>query len=250
MKLIVLQLLKLIKFPLRHFRSQTEISLNYAQERFCPVCEKSARHFRRFGWMLRQDAQCYHCGALERHRLSWLFITKRTNLLDENPKKMLHVAPEPCFKSKFRQHLGDNYLTADLFDSSTQVKMDITNIDYPDQYFNVIYCSHVLEHVLDDRKAMGEFYRTLKSDGWAILLVPITTEETLENSSITSPIGRWLVFDQIDHVRKYGLDYVDRLREVGFNVEIIKADDLVPNDEAIRMGLTCASGEIYYCTKN
>ena len=96
---------------------------------------------------------------------------------------------------------------------------------------------------------MQEFYRTLKCNGWAILLVPITADKTLEDSTISDPEERLKVFGQNDHVRRYGPDYADRLREVGFIVEIFKVDDLVLNDEAARMGLTSASGEIYYCTK-
>jgi ubiquinone/menaquinone biosynthesis C-methylase UbiE len=129
------------------------------------------------------------------------------------------------------------------------VKMDITNINYPDQYFDVIFCNHVLEHVQDDRKAMREFYRTLKSNGWAILTVPISTEVTFEDPTIVEPAERLRVFGQKDHVRRYGRDFVDRLRDAGFNVEITNYDELVPTNEMFRMGLTPLGGEIYCCTK-
>jgi ubiquinone/menaquinone biosynthesis C-methylase UbiE len=127
--------------------------------------------------------------------------------------------------------------------------MDITDIQYEDQSFDVIYCSHVLEHVQNDKKALRELFRVLKNDGWAILLVPITSETTVEDPSIVDPIERLRAFGQEDHVRKYGRDYVDRLREAGFTVEITKVDDLVCADEVVRMGLTPASGEVYHCTK-
>ncbi len=162
---------------------------------------------------------------------------------------MLHVAPEVCLEPKFREYLGNNYLTADLYNPNAMVKMDITDIQYPDQSFDCIYCSHVLEHVQDDKRAMREFFLVLKNDGWAILLVPITSEQTIEDPSITDPEERLKVFGQQDHVRRYGLDYIDRLREAGFRVEITKVCDFVDDKEAIEMGLTPASGEIYYCTK-
>jgi ubiquinone/menaquinone biosynthesis C-methylase UbiE len=127
--------------------------------------------------------------------------------------------------------------------------MDVTDIKYPDESFDVVYCSHVLEHVQEDKKAMREFYRILKRDGWAILLVPITAEETFEDPSIIESQERLKAFGQEDHVRRYGPDYVSRLREAGFRVEVTKVHDLVQQDEAIRMGLTPASGEIYFCTK-
>lgn len=246
MRKIASMLPERVKDPLRRVRDVARSVPYYGKERFCPLCEKSSRRFRQFGIVPRENAQCFHCGALERHRLLWLFVSTRTDLFDGTAKKMLHVAPEPCIESRLKQHLGDNYLTADLFNARAMVKMDITNIEYPDQSFDVIYCSHVLEHVQDDRKAMREFCRVLKSDGWAVLIVPITAEETFENRSIVEPEERLKVFGQADHVRRYGPDYVDRLREAGFSVEVTKVSDLVQKDEAIRMGLT---GQIYYCTK-
>jgi len=148
-----------------------------------------------------------------------------------------------------KERLGSNYLTADLFNPRAMVKMDICDIQYPDSSFDVIYCSHVLEHVLDDKRAMREFYRVLKTNRWAIINVPITSKKTFEDSTIVDPKERLKAFGQEDHVRRYGPDYVERLRDSGFTVEIIKVGDLATDDEAVRMGLTQASGEIYYCTK-
>jgi len=129
------------------------------------------------------------------------------------------------------------------------VKMDVTNIQFPNESFDVIYCSHVLEHIPDDRRAMREFCRVLKSDGWAILLVPVTSDQTFEDPSIVDPKERLKAFGQEDHVRRYGPDYIDRLSDAGFNVEMTKVSDLADSTEAVRMGLTPVSGDIYYCTK-
>ncbi|GJQ47891.1 MAG: type 11 methyltransferase [Candidatus Kuenenia stuttgartiensis] len=202
----------------------------YGEGRLCPVCGKSSRRFAKFGIVPREEAQCVHCGALERHRLLWLFVSEKTDLFNGKSKKMLHVAPEQCFESRFRDLLGDNYLTADLFNRCARIKMDITNIQYPDQSFDVIYCSHVLEHVDDDKQAMREFFRVLKNSGWAILLVPVTSEKTYEDPSIIEPAKRLKAFGQEDHVRRYGSDYVDRLREAGFIVKVTNVSDLVNGD--------------------
>jgi ubiquinone/menaquinone biosynthesis C-methylase UbiE len=126
---------------------------------------------------------------------------------------MLHVAPEPCFERRFRERLGKSYITGDLFDPGAMVKMDITDIKYPDQSFDVIYCSHVLEHVQDDRRAMREFHRVLKRAGWAILLVPVTAEVTFEDPAIIEPRERLEAFGQEDHVRRYGSDYLDSMTQ-------------------------------------
>ena len=242
--------LRQLKKPLRQLKHRVTELPYYGTARLCPVCGASARLFRQHGIIRRDDARCQHCGALERHRLLWQYITTQTNLFDGKPKKMLHVAPEGCFESRFREQLGDNYLTADLLNPRAMVKMDITDIQYPDQSFDVIYCSHVLEHVLDDRRAMREFYRVLNDKGWAILLVPIMeTDTTYEDPSIVDPEERLKAFGQSDHVRSYGPDYADRLREAGFIVKVTRPADLVSPNDVIKMGLTPASGEIYFCTK-
>lgn len=217
--------------------------------RFCPVCDKWSWRFRWFGIVPRKDAKCAHCGALERHRLLWLFVSKKTDLFNGTPKKMLHIAPERCLETRFKQQLGDNYLSADLSDPGAMIKMDITDIQYPDQSFAVIYCSHVLEHVPDDRRAIMEFFRVLKNTGWAILLVPISGEKTLEDPTVITPAERLKTFGQADHVRRYGEDYVERLREAGFTVQITGHGDLVNHDQAVTMGLL-TTDKIYYCTKD
>jgi ubiquinone/menaquinone biosynthesis C-methylase UbiE len=130
------------------------------------------------------------------------------------------------------------------------VKMDITNITYDSDSFDIVYCSHVLEHVTNERTALSEIHRVLKSTGWSIILVPITCEETFENQNITDPAFRKEFFGQEDHVRKYGRDFSKRLENAHFYVEQVKASDFLNAQEILRMGITEAAGEIYYCKKN
>jgi len=216
--------------------------------RWCPVCGWSSRRFRPGGTVARQDAKCPRCGALERHRFIWLYLAQRTDLFDGRPKRVLHVAPEQCFERRLKDRLGAGYLTADLRDPHVMERMDITGIRYPDESFDVIYCSHVLEHVPDDRRAMREFHRVLKPSGWAILLVPITLDRTFEDPTIVRPADRLRVFGQKDHVRRYGPDYVDRLQNAGFKVQVTRVSDMIAADEAARMGIS-RTGAIYHCTK-
>ena len=211
------------------------------------MCEKSSGRFATDGTVTRLDARCPWCDAFERHRLLWLYLQRCTDLFDGASRKMLHVAPEPCFQPSLRQALGDGYLTADLSDPGAMVKMDVTDIQYPDDSFDVVLCSHVLEHVPDDRRAMRELRRVLKPSGWAILLVPITADETFEDLGVVDPMERYRLFGQDDHVRRYGPDYRDRLSDAGFSVEEV-ATDFVTETERVRMGLTAAAGEIFRCT--
>ena len=238
-----------IKQPLRHLRNLATRIPYWGDGRYCPVCSRPSRSFAKYGVVPRADAQCVWCGSLERHRLTWLYFRRMTDLFDGRPKTMLHVAPEPCFEGRLRDHLGDGYLTADLNDPQAMVRMDITNIQYRDESFDVVYCSHVLEHVPDDRRAMRELRRVLKTDGWAILLVPISVAETDEDALVIDPGERRRRFGQEDHVRSYGPDYALRLQDTGFNIRRTTASDLSSADEAIRMGLTRESGDIFYCTR-
>ena len=250
MRVLVSKLPEWAKSPLRHTRNVLKALPYYGTGRYCPVCDKTSNRFRAFGVVTaREDAQCPHCGALERHRLVWLFLNNNTDLFDGQSKKMLHVAPEPCFEKQLKRDLGRDYLTADLFNPRAMVTMDICNINYPDNSFDSIYCSHVLEHVADDKQAIREFFRVLKTNCWAILNVPIMSKATFEDPSIIDPEARLEAFGQSDHVRRYGLDYADRLRDAGFTVQVIKVADLASRGDAVTMGLTPASGEIYYCIK-
>jgi SAM-dependent methyltransferase len=216
--------------------------------RHCPVCGRDSKKFGSFGTPPRDDAQCMYCGALERHRFIWLYFCRFTDLFTRNGK-ILHVAPELCLGSSLQKRLRGNYFSADLMSPRAMIKMDITDIQFPDAFFDVIYCSHVLEHVLDDKKALREFFRVLKPDGWAILLVPIFGEKTIEDTRVTEPAERLRLFGQEDHVRIYGRDYIDRLREAGFTVKIESAPDLFSLDDIHYMGLTVSCGDIYFCSK-
>lgn len=216
--------------------------------RYCPLCERSVRTFLTFGDPPRRDVRCPICGSFERHRLDWLFLTRNTNLLDGTPKRLLHIAPERCVARMFRQVDQLDYLSADLTKRKAMVRMDITDIHYPDNSFSAIYCSHVLEHVPADRKAMSEFFRVLKPGGWALLQVPITDEKTFEDPRVTDPRERKRQFGQWDHVRRCGPDYVDRLRDAGFNAKTVRASDFLDAADAERMRI--GDNElIFFCTK-
>ena len=230
-------------------RRSIYISYTRGSDFFCPICEKSSRKFWNAGVKLIPDLECMWCGSLGRHRLVWLYFVRKTNLFDVKSKKMLHVAPEVCFEKLLRNNIGDSYLTADLNSTRAMVRMDITNIQYPDNSFDVIYCSHVLEHVSNDKQAMNEFYRVLKLGGWAILLVPITSNETFEDPSVVDPTMRLKLFGQEDHVRRYGPDFIKRVEETGFKVLEITGSDFLGNEEITRMGITEEAGTIFYCKK-
>ena len=187
-----------------------------------PIDGKSYRKFLPYGYgKQRPNALSPGTLSLERHRQMWLYLQNETNFFTDK-LKVLHIAPEQEFLRKFKKMKNLDYTSADLFSPIVDVKADILDLPFEDNSFDVIICNHVLEHIVDDRKAMSELYRVMKSGGWGIVQVPMknSLEKTYEDFTITDPKERQKHFGQYDHVRWYGMDYFDRLRSVGFDAEI------------------------------
>ncbi len=198
---------------------QVFAKLNSGKAVTCPVCGQSYKTFLPYGRIARANALCPNCLSLERHRLMWLFLKEETNFFTA-PLRVLHVAPEHCFIERFEALTNLDYITADIESPLAKVKMDVHDIPFPENSFDVVFCNHVLEHVEDDLKACTEFNRVLKPDGWGIIQSPVyPIEKTLEDKTITEPAERERIFGQRDHVRKFGKDYAKRLRKSGLQIE-------------------------------
>ncbi len=215
----------------------------------CPICNYRG-NFKSYRG--RPAAHCNNCGSLERHRLVWLFWQRKTNLFDGQPKKMLHMAPESCFRYRLPKVPGLDYLSGDLNPSSMKAmrKLNLLNLGLASEHFDCIYCSHVLEHIHDDRTAMGELFRVLKPGGWAVLQVPLKLDaNTFRDPKARTPQARKRAHGQHNHVRIYGeLDYGPRLQSVGFNVDPVLMSAELGADLVARYGLSSRE-RVYFCTK-
>lgn len=190
-----------------------------------PIDGKSFRKFLPYGYgKQRENALSPSTLSLERHRLMWLFLRNDTEFFTSKEKiKTLHIAPEQCFLDLFRKQNNLEYITSDLESPIADVKADICNLPFDDNSFDVVFCNHVLEHIMDDTKAMQELYRVLKKGGFGIFQIPqdLSREKTFEDNTITNRRERAEIFGQYDHVRVYGRDYFKKLRSVGFEVDEI-----------------------------
>ena len=197
----------------------------------------------------RENALAPDSMSLERHRLMWLFLKERTNFFNSN-LKFLHIAPEYCFIKIFKNMKNLDYTTGDLISPWADVKMDVHNIPFAENTFDVVICNHVLEHVDDSDVVMKEFYRVMKPGGWGIFQVPIDLESktTKEDKSITDPKERERLYWQSDHLRLFGLDYPDKLRNAGFKVTESNFINQIEKDLVFRYALP-KDEIIYLCEK-
>jgi SAM-dependent methyltransferase len=214
------QLPRPIQRALRGTKREARALLLAGRSVECPICHGS---FRRFA-TIPGDRQilCPRCLSLDRHRRNALFLRRETNIFDAR-LRVLHIAPEPSLRRELERLPNLDYVTADLCGDDVSVEMDVTAIPFPEESFDVILCSHVLEHVVDDRRAMHELRRVLKRDGWALINVPSEPgrAEIYEDDSVIEPGDRLVQYGQEDHVRIYSTGgFVERLREAGFEVEI------------------------------
>ena len=225
--------LKKLKFELKKFVKRR---LNHGDRYSCPICDSHLSSmlahghdspiFKKYsvvGGGYRANAACPVCGCVDRERLIYLYLRECAKI-HEKPLSVLHLAPEPGIERKLERMRNLDYLTADFLEPHVMVKMDITDIQYPDNSFDVIICNHVLEHVPEDVRGMSEMHRVLRPGGWATLQVPISFDlpNTLEDWSLETEEERYQAFGQRDHVRLYGMDYVDRLKQGGFEVDIFE----------------------------
>jgi len=216
--------------------------------KYCPVCSSFIESFSPYN--ARPNALCPECNSFERHRLAYMYFIENTSLFKKSAK-LLHFAPEKCFADKISKFDTIDYLTVDLKSPLAMKKVDIQNMDFEDAHFDAVYCSHVLEHVPDDSKAIGELYRVLKPGGYALIMVPINLKSatTLEDPSINTPEQRTKYYKQFDHVRYYGLDFKDRLSAVGFDVRVEDYASSFDSKYRSMYGLHTTYDLIYFCNK-
>jgi SAM-dependent methyltransferase len=202
----------------------------------CPICNSQMRKFLPFGFSFpvltknnvigggyRLNALCPVCRSDDRERLLYLYLSINTDIFKKRTK-LLHIAPEWALSSILNKQSNIDYLTADINSHKVMIQLDVTDIRFPDATFDAVICNHVLEHIIDDGKAMHELYRILKPGGWGILQVPLSLslEKTYEDISVSTPAEREAEFGQSDHVRIYARDYIERLEKAGFQVNPFK----------------------------
>ncbi len=130
--------------------------------------------------------------------------------------RVLHVAPEPAVRRVIERLGAKSYVSVDLEPGGADVTADVTALPFADGSFDLVICSHVLEHVDDDRAALAELARVVSERGEVLVLAPLSydLETTVEDPSLP-PAERRRRFGQDDHVRLYGRDLIARIEGAG-----------------------------------
>src|SRR5215203_4715122 len=125
----------------------------------CPICEKKLK---KFISLKNGETLCPFCGSLPRHRRLWTLI--KPLLLPG--MCVLDFSPPLCFYIRLKSFDAVKYMTTDYErEFTSDYRLNITEKDLPADSVDLILCYHVLEHVVEDQKAISELYRILKPKG-------------------------------------------------------------------------------------
>jgi SAM-dependent methyltransferase len=195
-----------LRDPAQHFRVR--------RRRDCPCCGYTG-YFVTAKRRGPADFRCPNCSSRPRDRQIALWL--KSNAVELSGKKILHFAPEwPLFR-QLKDEPG--YVGGDIQRRrNANAIVNVTAIDYPDAYFDILICNHVLEHVPDDNLAMRETYRVLRPGGMGIFSVPMSGDAATWEPPPGMSAGE---VDRIcgwDHKRLYGQDFGAKLASVGYTV--------------------------------
>lgn len=197
-----------------------------------PVLEK----YDVIGGKRRENSKCPICGSNDRERLLYFYYKEILAPTINSNIKLLHIAPERNFSIVLKNNPLIEYVSGDKFERGYENSyvadfLDICDTKLPSNQFDVIVCNHVLEHVINYQSALKEILRILKPNGRAILQVPIARllEKTIEDTSLKTDKEREDSFGQYDHLRLFGKDYADILKQEGFQVNQYSSNQLCNN---------------------
>lgn len=231
----------------------------------CPFCKFEAesfldggldfevfRKYRVVGAGFRKNRGCFRCSSNDRDRHLYLYLLLLTDIFSDSRKKVLHIGPELSIMNKMREASNIEYYAIDLNGRAGVDKMNICDMNFADNHFDWIICSHILEHIDEDILAMKEMLRVLKSNGQLVVTVPYSSsfKKSLEDRNVIHPEERAEKFGQKDHARIYSEeDIVARLEKVGFSVEQLNLSDFFGERFSKKFGLI-REEKLFICSKN
>jgi SAM-dependent methyltransferase len=183
----------------------------------CPWCWYDGKFLdERQAYGRRRNARCPSCGVLERHRLQRCVLGEVLEGRDLSALSVLHVAPDPKIGPYLSEKAG-RYVAADIAPRGNQIRADLRRLQFEDACFDIVYASHVLEHIDRDEDALAEVRRVLRPGGVALLPVPIVADRTIE---YPHPVAV-----EHGHVRAPGMDYFEKFSRYFTKIELRSSSD-------------------------
>ena len=227
---------------------------------YCPCCGKYFGHFvderfyadeKRFNPEMfsgsRQDVICGFCRSAPRQRIIADWAEKHTELLKNS--RILYFAPELSMMLWFERH-GIRVTTADLYDSRTDLKLDITSTGLPDGSEDIVFCNHVLEHVSDHNLALAELYRIIRKGGMLVISFPIDPDsDGMREVRNGSDEDRIRICGQHDHLRVFGKDCMTMLENAGFETGVIDTAEMPESIVPVTGPADYDSNRIFCCIR-
>jgi SAM-dependent methyltransferase len=213
--------------------------MNAGHDVYCLMCGWTGKAFMKGG-------VCPKCKSMARHRLIPYAVQHFG--LNFN-QRLLHIGPNIDEVAYVLRHfLPSEYHRLDISPTNmVNLRGNLCEIPLSDNSIDVGFIWHVLEHVPNDRLAIKEMYRVLRSGATFLVSVPLNPpgrEKTAEDESL--PREKYLeVHGHHDHVRSCGLDYADRFQEVGFEINTLNVKDDVLVSEKQFFGLS--DGHVAWC---
>jgi SAM-dependent methyltransferase len=182
---------------------------------------------------------CYYCNCNDRERHLFMFFDKISFWDNFINTRILHFAPEPPLSQRIEQLSPVEYIKCDLFPKNDWRKIDVTKIDFEDNYFDILICNHVIEHIPNYLLALQEISRVLKVNSIAILQTPYSEllHNHFEDPGINTNELRLLFYGQEDHVRIMSKkQFFDELAQY-FTVNIIKNQSFFSDEDCTKYGV-------------
>ncbi|MEQ8717911.1 MAG: class I SAM-dependent methyltransferase [Acidimicrobiales bacterium] len=150
----------------------------------------------------------------------------------------LEFGPTKIGRRLLERYVDDRYLATDIGrHRDVDFRSDACRMGLRDGAVDVIVSFHVLEHIPDDRTAIAEMARILSPGGVALIQVPWRRDRPTDEDPTAPPEERRRRFGFPEHLRFYGTDLEDRLREGGLVVRRWDAGAYLPADVVERAGL-------------
>jgi len=167
-----------------------------------------------------EEYLCPQCYSSDRDRLIVSFLAQMGLEHAGEDTAVLQIAPAKSIEKWIINNCKQiTYETTDLYMQNVTFVSDIQDLkEISSDRYDIVICSHVLEHVENDIKALTAMKRVLKDNGILIFLVPVDlSADRIDEEFGCSEEENWRRFGQGDHCRRYSKSgLIDRLEKEFF----------------------------------